>query len=129
MVTPQDVLIRAHDLLGEYGICRDAYAIDGNGRTTDVNNPHVVAFCSIGAISRALTDLGTGQIFGSHSAYYDVLDIMKAQIECDSVSEWNDYVATDQEILSTFRKAAGLPEPSVPVDVTVEAAEQVLVAV
>lgn len=125
-VTPQDVLIRAHDLLGEYGICRGAYALDGNGNATNVDDPNRQSYCSVGGIARAIKDLtgSNNELLFNQS----ITALLMTGIPGTCVSEWNDALATDQEILSTFRKAAGLPEPSVPVEELAEAPEQVLVA-
>lgn len=123
MVTPKDVLTRAHDLLGEYGICRGAYGLDENGNSVPSSDPRARSFCSVGAVSRAVIDLcgrwdpslatESHQVLGQH------INAPPGQI-----TNWNDELATDEEILATFRKAAGLPEPTKPV----EASEPVLVA-
>lgn len=119
MVTPQDLLVRAYDLLGEFGICRGHYAVDGNGEYCPSTDPRAQSFCSVGAISRASYDLiGTYDLEIAGKAF------LKLQPDV-AIIDWNDG-ATDEEILATFRKAAGLPEPSKPVEELTEAHEQVL---
>ena len=124
-VTPQDVLVRAYDLLTEYGISREAYARDGNGQSCATTWEHVQSFCSVGAISRATFDL-MGKFNHELAIASEVL--LREEAGIVGITRWNDYVATDEEILATFRKAAGLPEPSKPVEALTEASESVLVA-
>lgn len=121
MVTPKDVLVRAYDLLGEYGICRGAYGIDGNGYAVPSFDPNAKAFCSVGAVTRAVIDLcGTYE----PQLAWECHALLQPDMQ---VIGWNDS-STDEEILATFRKAAGLPEPTKPVDELTEASESILVA-
>lgn len=127
MVTPQDVLVRAYDLLSEFGIGRGQYAQDAAGYGVDVTDPRAVAFCSVGSVMRARYDLGLPIWDENNKRALELL--YEAGFDpqrTSSITGWNDR-ATDEEILATFRKAAGLPEPSKPVEELTEAHEQVLV--
>lgn len=37
------------------GWCIGSFAVDGKGRTVDINSPHACAWCTIGAADRACT--------------------------------------------------------------------------
>jgi hypothetical protein len=108
-VTPQEIVARGYDLLGEYGWCRGSYARDDLDKYVPVRDPRAVAFCSIGAINRAALDLGV-PVWTERNAFRDACDLFADTINETSITYWNDYVAMDEvEVREAFRVAAGLP--------------------
>lgn len=112
--TTQDIFIRANDLLGEFGHCTGAFARDEQGRPLDNwNDPRAASFCAMGVIGRAALDLGITSLSFTYGEAVRTLHQVVGVPEGASVTEWNDRIASEQEVRDTFAQLAGATE-SVP---------------
>lgn len=105
-VTPQDLVARAADLLGEYGWCRHAYAINEYGDQTTSRQGDAAAFCAVGALQRAALDYGicTWEK-GDSNLFYDACNLVSHYVGC-SITHWNDVQAKPGEVKRTLEMIA-----------------------
>lgn len=96
-VTLDDVLIRAADLLEEFGWCKEFAAVDSDGQPAKIHGSSAAAFCAIGAIYRACSELGAD-------------DEVTEPIEdrWSEIPDWNDSLESKEPMVMALR--AGLPQ-------------------
>lgn len=107
MFDSQDVLDGAYLILRDRGISREAYARDEHDFPCPTYSAQATSFCGTGAIARACWELGED----THSWQYKeaVHTLKRAMIHIGEqaiYANWNDYVATDQDILMLFQAMA-----------------------
>ena len=100
-VTTRDVLVRAADLLTEFGWCQYANARTANGLSTWYENSEAVSFCLYGAAHRAAADLGLPAM-----AANPILAEALGGSPVELVSWNNAPERTSQEVVARLREAA-----------------------
>lgn len=101
----QDLLMRAHELAGEFDIARGNYHIDEDGNSCLPQR--AVAHCTVGFMYRAAEELGLSErhvepaLFQAHQ----LLGLGKMPL-----TSWNDFQATDDDVRDLFRALAGVPK-------------------
>jgi hypothetical protein len=117
----QDVIDRAYVILRDRGITRGAYARNEDGMAVPVAEPQARTFCSVGALSRAAYELGLYE----HNAYADACDRIQTLVAVQTdvgldavqITTWNDTLASDEQILALFKKAASPTLNQIPLEV------------
>lgn len=111
-MTSQDILNRANDLAGEFGITRGSFARDAEGHALDsALDPRATSFCAVGLISKASLDFGEAPHWSKMFDHAMETFRLAAGIEAwSSITHWNDHVATDGEIREAFRACADSPK-------------------
>lgn len=101
----QDLLMRAHELAGEFDIARGNYHVDEDGESCLPQR--AVAHCTVGFMYRAAEELRLGETFVEEAIYaaHEALNLQKLQL-----TYWNDNMATDDDVRALFRRLAGAPE-------------------
>lgn len=103
----QDILDRAYQIIAVAGVHRGSYAIDEAGRSCPTAEG--VKFCSAGAIARAALELGlynTASETVAINRFKALVDGTFHDAFGGSITGWNDNIATDEQILDTFRRIA-----------------------
>lgn len=105
----QAILDRAYQIIATAGVHRGSYAIDSEGRSCPTAEG--VKFCSAGALARAALDLGLYKDEALDEAENRFVALLSSEGHCGewalpSITGWNDNIATDEQILDTFRRIA-----------------------
>lgn len=104
----QDILDRAYEIIATTGVHRGSYAIDSEGLSCPTAEG--VKFCAAGALARAAMDLGLYEDAALDEAerrFASLIDVEGTLPHCShSITGWNDNIATDEQILDTFRRIA-----------------------
>lgn len=95
-LSPNEVLLKAADLIETQGHCTGAYATDWAGTRVSSQSPDAVSFCALGAIRRTCED------FDVRMQCYDLL---KKFLDGKNIGEWND-ASTLEEVVFGMREAA-----------------------
>lgn len=105
----QAIIDRAYQIIATSGVHRGSYAIDSEGRSCPTAEG--VKFCSAGALARAAIELGLyeddalDEAARRFTALISTEGIFGEWAE-PSITGWNDNIATDEQILDTFRRIA-----------------------
>lgn len=104
-VTDAEIADRAADVLEEFDWCWGDLALDANGEATQ-EVADGVEFCAMGAIRRALYDLGHDP-WGESAAVVERMVFKELGIADGWLSQWNDERGrTKAEVVALFRAAA-----------------------
>ena len=106
-----DVLVRAADLISEYGFAQGAFARDEQGRAVSCMSADAVSFCPLGAMWRAQKELCAPQ-----TAYHQAVKTLTEQVRKERhpitrkrfryVAEWSDVQRTPRAITALIQAAA-----------------------
>lgn len=114
-MTPQELLLKAADLIEHNDWTQGAYARNVNGCGVYPNSISAMSFCVVGAMTRTVfdesrerllregkSDSAADQILGRQAA-----DLLTSQICQSDVPDWNDDPArTKAEVVQALRAAA-----------------------
>ena len=107
MTKTQEILVRAADIIEDYGWTRGAFARDPNGDKVPETSPDACRFCALGAIRRATFDVLDGS---DHQEAERAANALNETI-CGAfdVADWNDnYADGGEHVAASLRKAAEL---------------------
>lgn len=104
-----DILGRAHELIWNGGVARGAMARTHNGKDVSFHDGRAESFCSIGAIGKAsvLCDTVPSNVSPAYTNAVALFREAAGLPDGISITHWNDQLATDEDIISAFAKAAG----------------------
>lgn len=92
------ILVRAADILGEYGWTTGNYAVNDAGAFCPTWSPEAVAFCAQGSILRAASDLGIETFPDEGPCREATLELQRAILNRTglhlTITGWNDNTAT-----------------------------------
>lgn len=103
-MTPQEVLLRAAELLETTGLAQGSLARTNSWAPCLEDNPAAACFCTLGALAKVSGKL-TDDVFSRAEA----CDLLTKVISDNSIASWNDRLGrTKEEVIAKLREAAAL---------------------
>lgn len=104
-VTTADVLHRAADVIEEWGWAQGTHARRTDGSPCGWDSVTAASFCALGAIHKALDDLG---LVGEDRNFVRCAGWLAGCVPDFNIKDWNDDLGrTQAEVVATLRAAAG----------------------
>lgn len=103
-MTPQEILLKAADILETTNITRGCLARDIRGMQTDPTSREAVCFCVIGLVRKVV---GTFDGSTKEDPLAVPLRLLARRLHVVSLTEWNDEPGrTKEEVIAGLRAAA-----------------------